>query len=121
MSDGESPGRGNRQHLDEYGHDIDIYEQLELILGDVEEDNEEEDEDYEDVSAYSSDDEDLYDYDDIDPDHESWLGAAHVWSAKCHKQSTYEEQKQPYSLLNLLWKSQCKELWSIAGSQLQKG
>jgi hypothetical protein len=53
MSDGKSPGHGNRQHVDEHGHDIDIYEQLELILGDVEEEDEDEDEDYEDVSVYS--------------------------------------------------------------------
>ena len=96
MSDGESPGRGNRQRLDEYGHDIDIYEQLELILGDVEEDNEDEDEDYEDVSAYSSDDEDLSDdYDDIDPDRESYKDVLDEGDAVRHHRKAFYKMYIP--------------------------
>jgi hypothetical protein len=48
------------------------YKQLELILDDLEEEDEEEDEDYEDSSVYIPDEDFSDNYDDIDPDCESY-------------------------------------------------
>jgi hypothetical protein len=60
MSDSESPGHGNRPH-----YDIDQW--VEVVLHDAEEYDEHDDEDYEDVSIYSSDNEELSDgYSSID-------------------------------------------------------
>jgi hypothetical protein len=65
MLDGTSPGYGNHPHYD-------IDQQVEAVLHDAEEYNEHDDEDYEDVSIYSSDDEELSDdYSSINPASES--------------------------------------------------
>jgi hypothetical protein len=67
LSGGESPGRGNRPCYD-------IDQQVEVVLcDDAEEYVEANDEDYDDVSSYSSDDEQLSnDYSSIDPGCESY-------------------------------------------------
>ncbi len=65
MLDGKSPGYGNHPHYD-------IDQQVEAVLHDAEGYNEHDDEDYEDVSIYSSDDEELSDdYSSINPASES--------------------------------------------------
>ncbi len=66
MSDGESPGQGNDPCYN-------IDQQVEAVLHDAEKYDEHDDEDYEDVSIYSSDDEELSgDYSSIDPGSESY-------------------------------------------------